>query len=157
MLSAWPPLCPCIDIENELRLVLDGCWGTGISVYLHTSAGALLSFVLHTARKRPRLVVSHDSHCPPVMHKALPCFTTATPVTPRSMTPSDSLDMVHLTWFSFAGKEGLVFKGPALVFDCEEDMVASLAKDPASFKGKVVVIRCVAWRGVEEDCDVQKF
>ena len=39
------------------------------------------------------------------------------------------------------GKEGLQFEGPALCFDCEEDMLAALAADPASFKGTVVVIR----------------
>lgn len=39
------------------------------------------------------------------------------------------------------GKEGLRFKGEALVFDCEEDMVSELAKDSSKFKGKVVVIR----------------
>eukprot|EP00884_Botryococcus_braunii_P022345 jgi/Botrbrau1/8795/Bobra.0330s0026.1 len=39
------------------------------------------------------------------------------------------------------GKEGLNFEGPALVFDGEEAMLAALAADPPSFKGKVVVIR----------------
>lgn len=39
------------------------------------------------------------------------------------------------------GKEGLVFEGPALCFDCEEDMLEALAADAAPFKGKVVVIR----------------
>jgi len=39
------------------------------------------------------------------------------------------------------GKEGLKFRGGALVFDCEEDMLDSLSKDPSAFKGKVVVIR----------------
>jgi len=39
------------------------------------------------------------------------------------------------------GKEGLKFKGPALVFDCEEDMVSTLAKDTDLFRGKVIVIR----------------
>ncbi len=32
------------------------------------------------------------------------------------------------------GKEGLVFEGIARVFDCEEDMLDALAKDPNSFK-----------------------
>jgi dihydroxy-acid dehydratase len=39
------------------------------------------------------------------------------------------------------GKEGLLFKGKARVFDSEELMVAALAKDPPSFKGNVIVIR----------------
>eukprot|EP00899_Mesostigma_viride_P010689 jgi/Mesvir1/19621/Mv09913-RA.1 len=39
------------------------------------------------------------------------------------------------------GKEGLLFKGFARVFDCEEDMLEALAKDPMSFKGSVIVIR----------------
>lgn len=39
------------------------------------------------------------------------------------------------------GKEGLYFEGRALCFDCEEDMLEALAKDPSSFKGTVVVIR----------------
>ena len=39
------------------------------------------------------------------------------------------------------GKEGLVFEGRARVFDGEEAMLEALAKDPASFKQTVVVIR----------------
>ncbi|KAK4742708.1 hypothetical protein SAY87_000709 [Trapa incisa] len=39
------------------------------------------------------------------------------------------------------GKEGLYFSGPALVFDGEESMITAIAENPASFKGKVVVIR----------------
>lgn len=39
------------------------------------------------------------------------------------------------------GKEGLKFRGAARVFDCEEDMLDALSKDPNSFRGKVVVIR----------------
>ncbi|XP_024986190.1 dihydroxy-acid dehydratase, chloroplastic isoform X1 [Cynara cardunculus var. scolymus] len=39
------------------------------------------------------------------------------------------------------GKEGLYFSGPALVFEGEESMIAAIAEDPMSFKGKVVVIR----------------
>jgi dihydroxy-acid dehydratase len=39
------------------------------------------------------------------------------------------------------GKEGLVFEGPALCYDCEEDMLAALEKDPSSLKGTVIVIR----------------
>jgi len=39
------------------------------------------------------------------------------------------------------GKEGLEFTGKALCFDCEEDMIETLAKDPSVFKGTVVVIR----------------
>ena len=39
------------------------------------------------------------------------------------------------------GKEGLFFEGPALCYDQEEGMLAALAKDPESFRGKVVVIR----------------
>lgn len=39
------------------------------------------------------------------------------------------------------GKEGLEFTGTALCFDCEEDMIETLAKDPSIFKGTVVVIR----------------
>lgn len=34
-----------------------------------------------------------------------------------------------------------MFEGPALCFEQEEAMLAALEKDPASFKGKVVVIR----------------
>ena len=37
-----------------------------------------------------------------------------------------------------AGKEGLVFEGEALCFDCEEDTM--VGQDP-KFRGKVVVIR----------------
>lgn len=39
------------------------------------------------------------------------------------------------------GKEGLVFEGPALCFDCEEDMLEALTADSARFKGCVVIIR----------------
>ncbi|KAL0433067.1 UNVERIFIED_CONTAM: Dihydroxy-acid dehydratase, chloroplastic [Sesamum latifolium] len=39
------------------------------------------------------------------------------------------------------GKEGLYFSGPALVFEGEESMIAAISENPASFKGKVVVIR----------------
>lgn len=39
------------------------------------------------------------------------------------------------------GKEGLVFEGEALAFDCEEDMLEALSQDTNQFKGKVVVIR----------------
>lgn len=39
------------------------------------------------------------------------------------------------------GKEGLYFCGPALVFEGEESMISAISEDPASFKGKVVVIR----------------
>merc|ERR1719356_1525638 len=39
------------------------------------------------------------------------------------------------------GKEGLVFEGPALCYDCEEDMLAALEKDPMSMKGAVIIIR----------------
>ncbi|KAL4424101.1 hypothetical protein ABPG75_001402 [Micractinium tetrahymenae] len=39
------------------------------------------------------------------------------------------------------GKEGLLFEGRALCFDCEEDMLAALEKDQEQFKGSVVVIR----------------
>lgn len=42
----------------------------------------------------------------------------------------------------FAVQEGLYFKGIARVFDCEEDMLDALSKDPPSFKGTVIVIRC---------------
>jgi dihydroxy-acid dehydratase len=38
------------------------------------------------------------------------------------------------------GKEGLQFKGPAIVFDCEEDMVKAL-EDGKIQKGHVIVIR----------------
>jgi dihydroxy-acid dehydratase len=38
------------------------------------------------------------------------------------------------------GKEGLHFKGPALVYDCEEDMLAALERKEIT-KGSVVVIR----------------
>ncbi|GAB4815014.1 hypothetical protein N2152v2_002060 [Parachlorella kessleri] len=39
------------------------------------------------------------------------------------------------------GKEGLVFEGRALCFDCEEDMIEALEKDSSQFRGAVVVIR----------------
>lgn len=39
------------------------------------------------------------------------------------------------------GKEGLRFEGDAICFNCEEDMVAQVEKDPEVFRGKVVVIR----------------
>ncbi|WPT18210.1 Dihydroxy-acid dehydratase [Picochlorum sp. SENEW3] len=39
------------------------------------------------------------------------------------------------------GKEGLRFKGHALCFDCEEDMLEALSKDIEPFRGSVVVIR----------------
>eukprot|EP00879_Flechtneria_rotunda_P006683 GHRR01007023.1.p1 GENE.GHRR01007023.1~~GHRR01007023.1.p1 ORF type:complete len:603 (+),score=179.52 GHRR01007023.1:837-2645(+) len=39
------------------------------------------------------------------------------------------------------GKEGLQFKGEALCFDCEEDMIEALEKDTDRFRGKVIVIR----------------
>jgi len=38
------------------------------------------------------------------------------------------------------GKEGLIFKGPARVFDCEEDMLKGLENDEIQ-KGDVVIIR----------------
>lgn len=40
-----------------------------------------------------------------------------------------------------AGKEGLLFEGGAIAFDCEEDMLAALSQDTEQFRGKVVVIR----------------
>ena len=39
------------------------------------------------------------------------------------------------------GKEGLVFQGKALCFDCEEDMLAALSENTDQFRGTVVVIR----------------
>ena len=39
------------------------------------------------------------------------------------------------------GKEGLLFEGPARVFDSEEDMLAALSEDPSKLKGAVIVIR----------------
>lgn len=39
------------------------------------------------------------------------------------------------------GKEGLVFQGPARVFDSEEDMLSALSRDPSELKGAVIVIR----------------
>ncbi len=36
------------------------------------------------------------------------------------------------------GKEGLLFEGRALCFDCEEDMLAALEQDQEQFK-----VRCV--------------
>jgi dihydroxy-acid dehydratase len=39
------------------------------------------------------------------------------------------------------GKEGLVFKGKALCFDREEEMVEAVGRDPGQFRGKVIVIR----------------
>lgn len=39
------------------------------------------------------------------------------------------------------GKEGLQFRGPARVFDSEEDMLAVVAEDPQQLKGAVIVIR----------------
>jgi dihydroxy-acid dehydratase len=39
------------------------------------------------------------------------------------------------------GKEGLVFQGPARVFDSEEDMLSALSEDPSNLKGAVIVIR----------------
>ncbi|MGI9229861.1 MAG: dihydroxy-acid dehydratase [Gammaproteobacteria bacterium] len=44
------------------------------------------------------------------------------------------------------GKEGLLFKGPARVFDCEEDMLSALEAKQIS-KGDVVVIRYEGPRG----------
>lgn len=35
------------------------------------------------------------------------------------------------------GKEGLLFEGEALVFDCEEDMIEMVGKEPNKFRGKV--------------------
>lgn len=32
------------------------------------------------------------------------------------------------------GKEGLVFEGPAKVYDSEEDMLAALSEDPSALK-----------------------
>ena len=45
------------------------------------------------------------------------------------------------------GKEGLLFEGKALVFDCEEDMLSALAANSESFRGTVVVIRYEGPRG----------
>ncbi|GMH38856.1 hypothetical protein BSKO_06754 [Bryopsis sp. KO-2023] len=39
------------------------------------------------------------------------------------------------------GKEGLRFSGPALCFDCEEDMLEKIANDAEIFRGKVIIIR----------------
>lgn len=39
------------------------------------------------------------------------------------------------------GKEGLQFRGEALCFDCEEDMIAGVGQDPSMFRDKVIVIR----------------
>lgn len=41
------------------------------------------------------------------------------------------------------GKEGTAFEGPALCFDCEEDMMAAVVSgDHEKLKGCVIVIRC---------------
>ena len=45
------------------------------------------------------------------------------------------------------GKEGTIFKGPARVFDQEEDMMAAVAADAPSLKGCVLVIRYEGPRG----------
>ncbi|KAG2585762.1 hypothetical protein PVAP13_6KG410500 [Panicum virgatum] len=45
------------------------------------------------------------------------------------------------------GKEGLFFSGPALVFEGEEAMITAISENPATFKGKVVVIRGEGPRG----------
>ncbi|GAB2280480.1 hypothetical protein Dimus_015107 [Dionaea muscipula] len=45
------------------------------------------------------------------------------------------------------GKEGLYFSGPALIFEGEEAMIAAIAENPESFKGKVVVIRSEGPKG----------
>ena len=37
----------------------------------------------------------------------------------------------------------MLFRGPALCFDCEEDMISAIGADPQQFKGVVVVIRSV--------------
>lgn len=39
------------------------------------------------------------------------------------------------------GKEGLQFRGPARVFDSEEEMIAVVYEDPQKLKGAVIVIR----------------
>jgi dihydroxy-acid dehydratase len=39
------------------------------------------------------------------------------------------------------GKEGLLFQGPAAVFDCEEDMLAQVTANAESLRGTVIVIR----------------
>ncbi|CAL5227315.1 g10253 [Coccomyxa viridis] len=39
------------------------------------------------------------------------------------------------------GKEGLVFEGPAKVYDSEEDMLAALSEDTSALKGAVIIIR----------------
>lgn len=38
------------------------------------------------------------------------------------------------------GKEGLVFEGPAKVYDSEEDMLAALSENPAALK-----VRCISF------------
>ena len=38
------------------------------------------------------------------------------------------------------GKEGLVFEGRALCFNCEEDMIEALAKDPNQFRVSHIVV-----------------
>ena len=35
------------------------------------------------------------------------------------------------------GKEGLVFEGPAKVYDSEEDMLAALSEDPSALKVRI--------------------
>ncbi len=45
------------------------------------------------------------------------------------------------------GKEGLLFEGDAAVFDSEEDMLAALAANAESLRGKVIVIRYEGPRG----------
>lgn len=58
-----------------------------------------------------------------------------------SLAPDGSVAKITGTcWRLIEGKEGLSFKGPARVYDCEEDMLSALEKNEI-LKGDVIVIR----------------
>ena len=73
---------------------------------------------------------------------ARPCPATLTP--PRAPHPPC---LAPSPVGKITGKEGLLFQGSALCFDCEEDMLAALEKDSSSFKARALLPPpgCLGW------------
>jgi hypothetical protein len=80
----------------------------------------------------------HHRRC---LHRLGPYRKPATPAGRSRSKPAPLPPPPAAPRRPLAGKEGLKFAGKALCFDCEEDMLAALAKDVDRFRGSVVVIR----------------
>ena len=101
-----------------------------------------IPFPTHTHPRTGKTLADNLQACPDLAAGQQVVLPMETPIKPTghitilygNLAPEGSVGKI-------TGKEGLVFEGAARVFDCEEDMLDALAKDPSSFKGSVVVIR----------------